>query len=109
MAEMKSKAGVALVVLATALSVIVTASSASASVPHLIGCNESGTVRPARFNPICNDGAGTVIKLRWSGWAGSAHGHGKFYTHICVPDCAHGKVRLYRVKVSELRQLSVAG
>ncbi len=71
----------------------------AAAAPHLVGCNESSSVRPDHYNPICNDGAWTVVHLRWSRWSGTARGTGKFYTHNCVPDCAHGKVRLYDVDV----------
>lgn len=70
---------------------------------HLIGCNESGPVKPGYYNPICNDGAWTVIKLHWSRWSASARGSGKFYTNTCVPDCQHGKVRLYDVDLSAWR------
>jgi len=71
--------------------------------PHLVGCNESSSVRPTRYNPICNDGAGTVIRLHWSSWSASAAGKAEFYTHTCVPNCAKGKVRLYSVDVSASR------
>jgi len=70
-----------------------------ASSPHLIGCNESSSIRPTRYNPICNDGAGTVLKLHWSAWSRLAQGRGEFYTHTCVPNCAEGKVGLYDVNV----------
>ena len=77
---------------------------AAASVaPHLVGCDPADAVRPAGYNPICNDGAGTVIKLRWSRWAGTAAGTGEFYTHSCVPSCASGKVTLYRVSLGASR------
>ena len=79
------------------------APAAKASTPHLVGCNESSSVRPTRYNPICNDGAWTVIRLRWSSWSGSAEGRGEFYTHTCVPNCASGKVQLYSVDVSAWR------
>jgi hypothetical protein len=80
------------------------APAAKAAAPHLVGCNESSSVRPTRFNPICNDGADTVIDLHWSAWSGSAaKGTGKFYTNTCVPTCAKGKVRLYPVNVSAWR------
>ena len=79
------------------------ATATTASAPHLIGCNESSRVRPARFNPICNDGAGTVIRLHWPEWSGSAQGTGEFYTKTCVPSCAKGTVKLYDVSVSAWR------
>ena len=47
------------------------AAAAQAPAPRLIGCNESSSVRPTRFNPICNDGAYTVVDLRWSAWSDS--------------------------------------
>jgi hypothetical protein len=40
---------------------------------RLSGCN-GPVVRPATYNPICNDGAGSVIHLHWSSWAASASG-----------------------------------
>jgi hypothetical protein len=77
---------------------------AKAAAPRLVGCNESSPVGPTRFNPICNDGAYTVIDLRWSAWSDSAaKGAGQFYTHSCVPTCAKGKVTLYPVNVSAWR------
>jgi hypothetical protein len=62
-------------------SVVLMAGTASASAPRLHGC-ERGSVRPAAFNPICNDGSDTVIGLRWSKWSGNADGGGQFYTHM---------------------------
>jgi hypothetical protein len=80
------------------------APAAKASAPHLVGCNESSRVRPTRFNPICNDGAYTVVELHWSAWSASdAKGAGEFYTQSCVPTCAKGKVTLYPVSVSTWR------
>lgn len=80
------------------------AAAATVTAPRLVGCNESSPVRPTRFNPICNDGAYTVIDLRWSAWSGSAaRGAGQFYTRSCVPTCAKGKVTLYPVNVSASR------
>lgn len=72
------------------------------AVPRLVGC-DGASVRPARYNPICNDGDWTVIRLHWSRWSDSARGNGEFYTHTCVPSCAQGKVRLYDVDVSAWR------
>jgi hypothetical protein len=86
--------------LAPAAALAVPAAADAMAAPHLIGCHPSESVRPSSFNPICNDGAGTAIKLRWSRWSGSAEGTGEFYTHSCVPDCAQGKVALYRVSLS---------
>jgi hypothetical protein len=71
--------------------------------PHLVGCDPAAAVRPAAYNPICNDGAGTVIRLHWSWWAGTAVGTGEFYTHTCVPNCATGKETLYRVSLRASR------
>jgi hypothetical protein len=89
--------------LACAAALIPAAALAAPAPPHLIGCDPAASVRPSSYNPICNDGAGTVIKLRWSRWSRSAAGHGEFYTHSCVPNCAQGKVRLYRVDLSARR------
>ena len=74
----------------------VTAAAAVKAAPRLLGCNESSSTRPARFNPICNDGNYTVIDLHWSTWSGSAAGRGGFYVD-------RGKVVRYPVKVSASR------
>jgi hypothetical protein len=79
------------------------AAAAKAPAPRLVGCSESSSVRPTRFNPICNNGAYTVVDLRWSAWSDAATGAGEFYTHSCVPTCAKGKVTLYPVNVSASR------
>jgi hypothetical protein len=72
--------------------------------PRLVGCNESSPVHPTMFNPICNDGASTVVDLWWSAWSDSAAERaGEFYTQSCVPTCAQGKVMLYPVNVSASR------
>jgi hypothetical protein len=70
--------------------------SASTIRPHLVGCGKT-TVRPGTYNPVCNDGAGTVVGLHWSAWSATAQGSGEFLTHTCVPDCARGAVRVYPV------------
>src|SRR6202050_2383795 len=79
------------------------APAAKATAPHLVGCNESSSVRPTSYNPICNDGAGTVIRLQWPSWSGSAEGRGEIFTQTCVPNCASGKVQTYSVDVSAWR------
>lgn len=58
-----------------------TTASAATAAAHLRGCNESSSVRPARFNPVCNDGSYTVIGLHWPRWSGTAAGSGEFVTH----------------------------
>jgi hypothetical protein len=87
---------------ALATSVSVQAPAAKAARAHLVGCDGS-VVRPTVYNPICNDGAGSVIKLHWSRWSGSAAGRGEFFTHTCVPSCATGQVYLHRVDVTAWR------
>ncbi|HUJ05923.1 MAG TPA: hypothetical protein VLX31_07425 [Streptosporangiaceae bacterium] len=90
---------------AAAALVLTGGAAAGPRAPHLVGCNESGPVRPVRYNPICNDGARTIIRLHWSNWSRSAAGAGRFYTNTCVPSCARGRVRLYDVTVSAWRVL----
>ena len=65
----------------TAAPGVAMAAAKPASGPRLAGCNESSAVRPTRYNPICNDGAYTVISLHWARWARTAVGLGKFYDH----------------------------
>jgi len=95
-------AGLAAVIIAfatvlTAVAAPVAATPAQAG-PRLDGCN-GPAVRPSEYNPICNDGAGSVIKLHWSSWGGTASGYGQLFTHRCVPDCALGTITLYPVDV----------
>ena len=78
---MRKIIGMAVLAAAMLGSTLVVAGTASASAPHLRGCAESGPVRPAQFNPICNDGSYTVIGLRWPTWSATAEGSGEFYTH----------------------------
>jgi hypothetical protein len=88
---------------AAAVATPALAAPAAAPAPHLVGCDTSDSVRPSLYNPICNDGAWTVIHLSWFRWAQAAEGRGEFYTHTCVPSCAQGTVRLYRVRLSAWR------
>jgi hypothetical protein len=96
-------AGLAAVVL-TFAGMLAVAAAPVAALPGvtLADCGGSA-VRPSVYNPICNDGAGTVIGLHWSSWGASAAGHGQFFTHRCVPDCALGSITLYPVDVSAWR------
>jgi hypothetical protein len=89
--------------LAPAAALAAPDAAAASSAPHLVGCDLAAPARPAGYNPICNDGAGTVTRLRWSRWAGTAVGTGEFYTHSCVPSCAQGKVTRYRVSLGASR------
>jgi hypothetical protein len=70
---------------------------------RLAGCG--GLVaRPSEYTPICNAGAGSVMRLRWHTWGGgTATGYGEFWTHRCIPDCALGTITLYPVDVSAWR------
>lgn len=77
--------------------------SPASSAPHLRGGSESSTIRPSYFNPIVNDGAATVVKLRWTKWSTTARGTGGFFTHTCDPNCAEGKTRDFPVKVTAWR------
>jgi hypothetical protein len=90
--------------LAAALTLTIAAVPAAnaRTTPRLLGC-ETARVRPSWFNPICNDGSGSVLRLHWSRWSGSADGRGQFFMHICSPNCAQGKVTLYPVRVSAWR------
>jgi hypothetical protein len=89
--------------LAPAAALAAPAAADAASAPHLAGCSPAASVRPASYNPICTDGQGTVTRLHWSRWAGTALGTGEFYTHSCVPSCAAGKVTLYRADLGASR------
>jgi hypothetical protein len=92
---------VSFAVMLSALAAPVAATPAQGG-PRLDGCS-GPAVRPSDFNPVCNDGEGTVIHLRWSSWGTSASGVGEFYSHRCVPDCALGAITLYPVDVSAWR------
>jgi len=77
---MRGIIGTAAVAAALLGGVAGTAGAAPAAAPHLRGCNESSSVRPAWFNPVCNDGSYTVTGLHWRTWSGAAAGSGEFVT-----------------------------
>jgi len=99
-------AGLAAIVLAFGGALSAAAAPVAALPGHsgvqLSGCS-GPVVRPSVYNPICNDGAGTVIRLHWSSWAATASGRGEFYTRRCTPDCSLGTISLYPVDVSAWR------
>jgi hypothetical protein len=99
-------AGLAAIVLAFGGALSAAAAPVAALPGHpgvqLSGCN-GPVVRPLVYNPICNDGAGTVIRLHWSSWAAAASGRGEFYTRRCTPDCSLGTITVYPVDVSAWR------
>jgi hypothetical protein len=100
-------AGAAVMAGAAALAPVATLAAPDAAdavaAPHLIGCDPADAVRPAAYNPVCNDGAGTVVGLHWSRWSRTAAGTGKFFTHTCVPSCAQDTGTLYRVSLAASR------
>ena len=72
--------------------------------PRLVGCN-GPVVRPSQYDPICNDGTGSVVHLRWSSWGTSAVGRGDFYPRQCGKGgCVSAPtVTLYQVNVKAWR------
>jgi hypothetical protein len=46
------------------------AAADAAAAPHLIGCHPADAVRPASYNPICNNGAGLAQILATATRAG---------------------------------------
>jgi len=73
--------------------------------PRLAGCNGLSH-RPSHYDPICNDGNGTVVHLHWSTWGTTATGRGEFYTRQCGKGgCVSGPptVILYPVNVTASR------
>jgi hypothetical protein len=64
----------------------------------------SGPVaRPSSYDPICNDGAGTIVKLHWSSWGSTASGRGEFFSRRCALDCPVSVIVVYQVAVSAWR------
>jgi hypothetical protein len=99
-------AGLAAIALTFAGALAATAAPVAALPDHsgaeLSSCS-GPVVRPSVYNPVCNDGAGSVLGLHWSSWGATASGHGELFTHRCVPDCALGTITLYPVDVSAWR------
>jgi hypothetical protein len=73
-----------------------------ATSPRLHDC-AGPAVRPSVYNPICNDGAWSVVAVHWSSWGATARGSGLFLVHDCSPNCGQGKVTLYPVDLSASR------
>jgi hypothetical protein len=88
----------AALVLATAAAVV----AEGASHVRIPGC---GGTDKARYKPdkvivACGDGNFYVVKLEWTKWrrkAASGSGTGKL--NDCMPNCAQGQFRSYKVKL----------
>jgi hypothetical protein len=72
-------------------------------------CLGKPQVRPGSFVLTCADDNSYLTGLSWSRWtAGSAAGTGTWHINDCAPDCAHGHLPTYPVKVTFWRSRPVA-
>lgn len=68
--------------------------------------------RPRRIIIACGDAGLYVYKLRWRSWGGaSASGRGELRARRCVPSCAEGSWRTFRVNVRlmKIRRIRCGG
>jgi hypothetical protein len=68
--------------------------------PVLLGCAGQGQVAPRRIVLTCADGNDVLRHMSWSVWSSTALGTGTEWISNCVPDCASGTFRHYRVLVN---------
>ena len=64
----------------------------------VVNCTGRARVKPRGLVLACADGNDYLTGLRWASWAGGvAFGRGTEHVNTCVPDCASGRFRAYRV------------
>jgi hypothetical protein len=80
--------------------------------PHFAGCKSffsrtvPGAVRPRSIIFACGDGNFYVTGITWSRWGmREALGIGVGHQNDCLPDCARGRFRSYRVAIQLDRAL----
>src|SRR5450432_1475499 len=89
------------------------AGSASASTaapaagqPVLVDCLGHGHVKPKSEVLTCADANDALTKMVWSQWATQALGTGSESINTCVPNCAEGHFKHYKVITVLWRQVA---
>jgi hypothetical protein len=73
-----------------------------ASHVRIPGCggSDKAAYKPEKVIVACGDGNFYVVKLDWSKWTGrAASGNGVGKLNDCMPNCAQGQFRSYKVKL----------
>ena len=70
------------------------------AVPVLLNCLHQPQIAPRRYVLACGDGDDNMRHLDWAVCAGTALATGTEWIDDCVPDCARGTFRHYRVLVT---------
>jgi hypothetical protein len=69
-------------------------------VPVLVSCTGQAQIAPRRIVLACADADDYLRHMNWAVWSANALGTGTEWIDDCVPDCAHGTFRHYRVLVT---------
>jgi hypothetical protein len=101
---------------AAALVVLVALGAATASgraVSHVLipGCSGSdrAAYKPATVIIACGDGNFRIERLSWTSWNSTgAAGKGTGKVNTCTPNCAQGKFKSYKVKLTAHRPVACA-
>jgi hypothetical protein len=73
------------------------AAAAPAGQPVLVDCVGHGHVKPKSEILTCADANDALTKMAWSQWSAQALGTGTEAINTCVPNCAQGHIKHYKV------------
>jgi hypothetical protein len=77
------------------------AAASGASHVRIPSCGNKPDYKPRTVIMSCGDGAFRIVKLTWSTWGKkTAVGSGTAKIVSCDPNCAEGKVKSYKVKLT---------
>ena len=87
------------VVVLAAFGVAVADGASHVRIPGCGGTNRAA-YKPDKVIVACGDGNFVVVNLEWSKWTGkAAGGQGTGKVNDCMPNCAQGTFRSYKVKL----------
>lgn len=78
----------------------VTIAARGGAPPVLLNCLHQPQIAPRRYVLACGDGSDYLRHLNWAVWTTTALATGTEWINDCVPDCARGTFRHYRVLVT---------
>src|SRR2546423_5191350 len=93
---------VLMVVAVALLGALAAASAVGASHVRIPGCGgaDRAAYKPDTVIVACGDGNFVVVKLEWTKWTRkAAGGSGTGKLNNCMPNCAQGQFRSYKVKL----------
>ena len=92
---------IAAVAMTLAVALLVAVPAIGANHVRLAGCGDKPSYKPKSLIIACGDGAFRAVKLKWPTWTRkTAIGHGIAKVNTCDPNCAQGKFKSYRVKLT---------